>query len=238
MRLGYPDHRLVQYHVPTGKARWTTVGSFGGHISRNLIADSRGHVYVPRLKAGPAESPATLVEYDTNLGEIGSTPLQHYMSDSPDAAHGIVAFQHMADRSIYFATDVGRLYRIQTDIGSGPAIVTDAGWFHRDGATYTPSMFTFSGKDTLVGLGRRDKGGGVNAWLVRDLQLGMTFATRFKLPQPRGKPMQGVILYGCQTRDRYGDFYVVGSYRDGHSLPLVLRVRPPDAANDKKATQP
>jgi hypothetical protein len=235
--LGYPDHRLVQYHVPTGNARWVTVGSHAGHISRNFIADARGHVFVPRLRPGSGGGETTLVEFDTDLRELAATPLPHYMSGPPDAAHGIIAFQHLPDRSVYFATAVGRLYRIDTDLGSAPALVRDAGWFHPEGTAYTPSLFTSSGTTTLVGLGHRINGGDRYAWLTYELRIRMpSFTVPFHLPMSNGQPLRDVLLYGCQTRDRFGDFYVVGSHSDGKSRPLVLRVRPPRSAAESSPT--
>jgi hypothetical protein len=232
--LGYPNHRLVQYHVPTAKVRWTTVGSIDGHISRNVIADARGHVYAPRLRSGGAGLETSLVEFDTRLREKAATPLEHYLSGSPVAAHGIIAFQHMPDRSVYFTTHIGRLYRIATPTGSEPALVSDAGWFHPKGPAYTPCLFTYSGKSTLVGIGRM-KSDGPDQWLSRDLDVQLTYATALNLPREGGLSAGNVLLYGCQTRDGFGDFYAVGSVLSGRGQPLVLRMRP---AKQPKAEPP
>lgn len=222
--LGYPNHRLVQFHVPTGAVRWTTVGSHSGHVSRNLIADVRGHVYVPRVSLG-AET--TLVEFDTDLKEISATPLLHYMSRSPEAAHGIIAFQHLPDRSIYFATDMGRLYRIDADLGAGPALVRDAGWFHPDGTAYTPCLFTRSGTSTLVGIVGRKANPPRMDWTTYDIRARMpVFAKRLSLPTRNGQPLHEVAIYGSQTRDSSGDFYAAGFHRaNGRVKPLVLRIQ-------------
>ena len=52
--LGLWDHVLYQYDTQTKALGKVTVGSVGGHMSRNLIADLRGHVFVPRLSEGRA----------------------------------------------------------------------------------------------------------------------------------------------------------------------------------------
>ena len=80
--LGYFDHALFQYDCRTGSVRSVRVGAEGGHISRNFLADDRGHAYVPRLRrytiGGEAAMRTTLVEYDEALRERNETPIRHY----------------------------------------------------------------------------------------------------------------------------------------------------------------
>jgi hypothetical protein len=225
--LGYADHKLYQYDCRTGGVRSVTVGTYDGHISRNFLTDTRGHVYVPRLrrsKGGTGEH--TLVEFDVGLREVGSSPMVYYAGNSPvEAAHGIIAFQHLPDRSIAFTTHAGRLYRVVTDV-SGPALLTDLGWFHPNGPAYTPALLTYSGMDALVGLGRRPQETRFD-WLSFSLKAKMTVRSRFPLPESLG-PARDLVLYGSQTRDQLGNFYLVGAYReDGRSRPIVLRAGPP-----------
>ena len=47
--LGYFGHVIYQYDTKTGEWTSVRVGSVGGHVSRNLISDKRGHVFVPRV---------------------------------------------------------------------------------------------------------------------------------------------------------------------------------------------
>jgi hypothetical protein len=229
--LGYPDHKLVQFDLRTGKTHDVTVGSSGGHISRNFVADFRGHAYVPRLASVAGRVEATLVEYDPDLHELASQPLPHYLQGPADANHGITAFQHLADKSIVFATHTGRLFHLVPDEGRLPAQLTDLGWFHPKGEAYTSVMFTYSGTNTVVGVGRRQTAEGErDDWLCFDLRVGFGFAKRLQLPDSLGNPPRGVLLYGSQTRDRTGDCYLAGSYeRDGRARPLLLRARPPAA---------
>src|SRR5262249_43819620 len=137
--LGYFGHRLYQYEFATGSVRFVDVGSVGGHISRNLLSDHRGHAYVPRLR--PSQGVAvTLVEYDESLREAGETAIGHYLHTTPLDSHGIVGFQYLADRSIVFVTNMGFLYRVRPGAGGdGAAEVRGLGWFHPDGAAYVPS---------------------------------------------------------------------------------------------------
>src|SRR5262249_59266501 len=110
---------LAQYHVRTGEAQWVTVESYDGHVSRIVLADVRGHAYVPRLWAARGEPEAALVEFDTALREVAATPLERYVNGPPAEVHGIIACQHLPNGSILFATDLGRLYRIDPPSRTG-----------------------------------------------------------------------------------------------------------------------
>src|SRR4029077_14421392 len=46
--LGYFDHVLYEFDTRTGEIRHVRVGAVDGHISRNVLVDYRGHVFVPR----------------------------------------------------------------------------------------------------------------------------------------------------------------------------------------------
>jgi hypothetical protein len=210
--LGYPNHKLYQYDCRTGGVRSVVVGSYDGHVSWNFFVDVRGHAYVPRLRQDEnGRADHALVEYDVGLREVGASPLQYY-SDGPAASgHGILAFQHLPDKSIAFTTHAGRLYRVMTDVG-GPALLSDLGWFHPKGTAYTPSLFTYSGTRAVVGLGRRPSESKFD-WLSYDLLLKMTFPGRLRLPEALAAEADDLVLYGCQTRDDLGNFYLVGSRR-------------------------
>ena len=43
--LGYFNHVLFQFDTRSGRMASVTVGSVGGHVSRNIFADRRGHAY-------------------------------------------------------------------------------------------------------------------------------------------------------------------------------------------------
>ena len=180
--LGYFGHVLYRYDTRTGDTRRVEVGSVDGHISRNLLADARGHVYVPRLRAEPGLDGnrvvrVMLVEFGINLEEIRETPLQtdRYLGGSrPTEAHGIVGLQAMADGSIFFTTHVGFLYRVvppavtpARPISQVAAEVVAVGWFHPDGPSYPASLFTPDGTTALYGVARRggDPTGAPDQWL-------------------------------------------------------------------------
>jgi hypothetical protein len=226
--LGYFGHVLYQFDTQTGNVRSVRVGSVGGHISRNFLADARGHAYVPRLKKDADKVVATLVELDTELKELRETPLQHYSTTTSDDSHGIVGVQPLADRSLAFVTDRGCLYRIEPAEGGGAATVEELGLFHPKGEAYVASLYTFDGEKHLMGLSRRQwNNDNRYEWLVYDLTARKAVALPVELPAIDGKPMDG-LLYGSTTRDDDGNAYLVGTYhRNSRDWPLVLHARLP-----------
>ena len=244
--LGYFGHVLYQYDTERAVIKQVRVGSVDGHVSRNFIVDYRGHAYVPRLRS--EQSPtgrrivtASMVEFSSDLREIKDTPLvyDHYVhADNPTASHGVVSIQEMADRSWFFNTHVGFLYRIVPPPGGANGQLDDAAadvrsvsWFHPDGRTYVPSLFTPDGTATLLGLSIDNlvEGGksGVQ-WLTYDLTTGTCRVAPFAIHDADGALVTRGLFYGSSTRDARGDHYVVGSVPTdgGNTRPIVLRVRP------------
>ena len=218
--LGLWDHVLYQHDTLTGALSTVTVGSIGGHMSRNLTADLRGHVFVPRLSGAAV----TLVEFDSSLQEIGATPLNNYLvGGRPRKSHGIVGLVHLADESMAISTHAGYLYRI-TPQDSGPSRIDPLGPFDPVEPNYAPSLFTFAGERYLLGVARTNKSfkGDTrrHVWLVYDLESGRSRRVDF--------PFDGkALIYGSITRDLAGRFYVAGRRRNsesGRMEPLVLQI--------------
>lgn len=244
--LGYFGHVLYRYDTKTGGFKHVEVGSVDGHVSRNFIVDARGHAYVPRLRA--EETPlgrrvvrASLVEFDSDLGEVRETRLDadHYLhKGDPTGSHGMTGLQEMADRSWFFTTHVGFLFHVvppSTAPGStatnGPAEIVSVSWFHPNGPTYVASLFTADGASTLLGLSRDNLVEGASGdfqWLTCDVTaLGCRVAP-FVLAGAESTAVARGALYGSSTRDARGDLYVVGTgpASSGGNRPIVLRVRP------------
>lgn len=225
--LGYFGHVLYQVDTATGKvANSVRVGSVGGHTTRNFIADSRGHIFVPRPKVEGTTTIVSLIEYDAQLQEIAAFPLAHY-GTSPDASsHGIVGITPLKNDSYAFVTDRGRLYRIDPrDTGTAFA---DLGWFHPDGESDTPSLFTYDGETTLCGIGKRN----VDAeyeWLTFDLRTKRATAKPIVVPVPVAT-FKSLLIYGSTTRDDEGRFYIGGRYiipgNPDLSTPAVWQLTP------------
>lgn len=220
--LGYWNHVLFQHDTTTGAMKQVVVGSVGGHVSRNLLADGNGHAYVPRVtRQGKAVSVA-LVEYDAELNEIGATPLEHYAGPGLALSenHGITGLTYLADGRLAFTTHRGHLYLIEPQAG-GPAKVSAVGWLHPQGARYSPSLFCLDGRRYLAGVTQR---GGRFEWVVFDLQ------TKKSTAHPLDtKGLKNVLLYGSTARDNAGRFYVGGwtTSPADRERPFLLQVGSP-----------
>jgi hypothetical protein len=221
--LGYWDHVLFQYDTRKQIWRQVTVGSVREHVSRNIVVDRRGHAYVPRAREWPLgeagkhpgeEFSAELVEFDTDLKEVASTPLTHYAARHD--SQGLIGLSYLADGAIVVTTHTGYLYRI-TPADAGPAIVEALGWLHPNGTSYATSLFPMDGKRYLFGV--TQVSGGFFDWVVYDLLNKQSQAQRIDL-----KPAYR-LLYGSSTRDNNGRFYVVGQQNiPGGHRPLILQV--------------
>ena len=227
--MGYWDHALYQYDTATGKTRSVKVGALVAHVSRNILCDRNGHVYVPRVKAGAGGVlTAALVEYDTSLKEIGETPLRYYFEGRPRYSHGIIGLQTLPDGAIAFLTHNGYLSMIRPS-ATGPAKVTDIGWFHPDGPKYAGSLFADDTGRFLMSAVRRGWERPYE-WVVYDLKTRSQSLAEIKVSRPKGLDLGRASLYGSATRDDAGNCYVVGVNSEGEeervSRPIVLQISP------------
>ncbi len=223
--LGYFNHVLYQYDCATGKHQAVTVGSLGGHISRNFFCDLRGHVYVPRLQGGAAGLPATtyLVQFDTELKEQAATRFEFYSQTPNESSHGITGVQPLADGTIVFTTDQGFLFRVKP-LDFLPSKVEPLGWFHPEGKNYVASLFTDDGKSHVMGYCYRAGPDGYHhEWLVFDLESRSSKAIPFSLPDAGGQAISNPALYGSITRDNQGACYLVGLHQ--WNVPIIFRIR-------------
>ena len=216
--LGYFGHVVYRFDTKTGAITHTRIGATGGHVSRNLFADGRGHAFVPRVRSGRA----SLVELNGELDEVKATELSDY-DVSPNAeSHGIVSWTAMKDGSICFLTDGGRLYRVAV------GIVRDLGRIHPDGAAYVSCLMSPEGERWLCGIGHKSlKGEPSYEWIVHDLLNKKTSLKPLTIPVSPSDA-KGVLIYGSMTRDDAGRWCVGGAYRSGPRsgdfTPAVWRV--------------
>lgn len=213
--LGYWNHVLVHHDTHTGLTRRAVVGSVGGHVSRNVVVDARGHAFVPRL--APGAPTAELIELDITLRERSRSPIRGYdMSGDPADNHGITGLITRADGVTLFTTHTGQLYEIAAG-DRALARLRALGSFHPAGGGYAPSLFLLDDAATLAGVVQR---GSRFDWVERDIGRRNAFAAEIDTSRwPK------LLLYGSVTRDDAGRCYVVGrtGTKDGNR-PLVLAV--------------
>jgi hypothetical protein len=219
--LGYWGHILYQYDTTTRSMRRVAVGSVGGHVSRNFLADVRGHAYVPRVTRRDGKAAVALVEYDSDLKELAATPLEFYLEkgEPVESNFGISGIAYLPDARMIFATHPGHLYLVEYK-GAGSATVKSVGWLHPNGKAEASSLFYMGGDTLIAGIARRN---GRLEWVTSDLSSGRAVA--FPLDT---KGLKDVILYGSLSRDNNGRAYVVGrtAAGQGETRPLVLQIVP------------
>ncbi|MFN8065235.1 MAG: hypothetical protein U0P82_10600 [Vicinamibacterales bacterium] len=218
---GYFNHVIYQFDTRTKKIRSVTAGAAGGHVSRNFFVDGRGHAFVARVTETAGRLAAFLVEYDTELTELGAAPLPEYFERGRDDSHGIVSVHPGADGHWYFATGKGRLYEMVPS-PSGPAAVRDLGWFHPAGSRYVATMFRDEQSGALFGVALPGSYGGDELEFVRRMPEGRAALSVFPFGDAPRFPT-GALVYGSMAHDTAGRFYAVGtmSYK-----PFVLQITP------------
>ena len=225
--LGYWDHVVHQYDTRTGVQRSVIVGSACGHVSRNFLADLRGHVYVPRVTltgetgegCQAAKVTATLVELSPKLDVVAEHALVGYLGKrKPAANHGITAYSFRLDESLVFVTDGGEFYHLIVT-GGHPALIMRLGSIYPGERLKVSTLFSIDGKNLVATVGRLNKR---LHWIRHDM--GMIEATAMPLDLP---PHRALLLYGSMVRDRTGGFYVGGRLQapDGPLRPILLRLR-------------
>ncbi len=217
--LGYFGHVLYRFDTRSGEVRRAIVGTEGGHACRNVLADPRGHAFVPRLgRSATGAGEAHLVEFDARFDVRAATPMPRYPTAAgPTANHGIVGVASMPDGRIFFTTHEGWLHELVPKAAS-PTAVVDRGPFHPEGAAYAPSLFVRDKGRALVGITQR---GGRFEWVRRALPSWRSDAAPIDLGTRKG-----VLLYGSMTTDDAGRCYVAGwqAAGGGGHRPLLMRV--------------
>lgn len=222
--LGYWGHVVYQYDTLNGGIRRKEIGSIGGHASRNLISDARGHVFVPRTRIESNGLPsAVLVELDSDLREIAATPLDAYFGKSaPADNHGITGLAYIRDGRILFLTSRGQLYSLDAvdpKAPRSPAKLRSLGWLHPKGESYAAGLFSLGDSARVAGISAQPNG---FEWVVSDLRIGVS--APFQIDT---KTLTSVLLYGSITRDNAGRAYAVGWHAIPRGKgPLVVQITP------------
>lgn len=217
--LGYWGHVVYQYDIRTGTKKRIRVGAIGGHACRNLFCDSKGHVYVPRMKNGSTE----LIEFNTQLKQVNATPLKYYTSKPNRSAHGIVAWQPLSNGQIAFLTDQGFLYLVIPS--KTTAAVFPVGYMGGQKA-YMANLFSNDGASKLMSLNVHAAGQPQTAdWVTFDLRKGKRRIRKIQMPSYNGQATSQHLFYGSFTQDNQGRCYVVGRVRaGGRKRPVMLQL--------------
>lgn len=221
--LGYFDHVIYQYDTESRSIRRMTVGSAGGHISRNFLVDTHESAYVPRVTAvGDRDYVIELVQFNTSLVETSSYSLEDYGATSDFRSHGLVGFSAMKNGDVVFVTAKGALYQLQPS-ADGPAELKRLGWIHPDGESYTAFLVCPDGESIVCGLARRPRQS--YQWVTYDLASGVSSVVELNPDQSQLLKLDHLLLYGSNTRDDEGRAYMVGQYRNERGgVPFAVQV--------------
>ena len=230
-----------------------TVGSVGGHYSRNLLVDLNEHVYVPRVREDPsagANEPgistvegrrlrSTLVELDTELRSVQSVPLPYYEPDPRGDSLGIVGivgFAYLRTGAIVFTTQSGAFWRLTPD-ARGPAKLEDLGSFHPESRAYASALFCLTGERHVCGLAllpNREY-----QWVIHDLDFGQSRVEAFDRASQQLLARDGLQLFGNNTRDDQDAAYLTGAFQRGDDFePCAYRIRWPELDPGAAAAEP
>lgn len=225
--LGYYQHTLYQFDTENSGVRKIQVGSSGGHVSRNFLVDLQEHVYVPRVVLrGTGDYVVQLIEFDTDLREIASHPIDDYGATSGFDSHGIVGFAFLKTGDCIFTTAKGAMYHLKPAVDAASNLER-LGWFHPSGESYPSVLCSPDGESIICGLTQLQGG---FEWVVYNLDQWRGEVLPLS-PSAKGLlQRKAVLAYGSNTRDQDGDAIVAGWYQDensGKHLPYAARIQWP-----------
>ena len=235
LRAGPPRPRPV----PVRAARRGTSAPLGSAGRRRLrpnalLADHRGHVYVPRL-GDPAGVAMTLVEFNPDLARWRSCrstgPGRPRASRAPGRGRSRWPTGRWSPSPTGgFSTASPRAR------GTGRPASRRSARSTRKGDANVFSLASPDGRRYLMGLARRPARRGRPLRMARLRPAGEPAGRRPRNDRRRRRPRTGRPRpAGSITRDDAGRFYVGGSYRrDDAARPLLLQVRLPRDAPGRR----
>lgn len=231
--LGYFGHVVYQYDTKKRSVRSIALGTYRGHVSRNLFTDYREHCYAIRLKEynGSETSGvstidgvrvrASLVELDTELLEVSEWPLEDYQPSADLDSHGLTGFAKFTDGNIVFVTHSGALWRLV--VGGKSSKLERLGWAHPEGPAACESLFAPTGKDFVMGF--TQMASGPYEWFVFDVKNKRSTILRLSMESREALSHPKVLVYGGDTLDDSGRAYVAGWKPDGSKyVPAVFQL--------------
>jgi len=231
---GYFGHVLYQYDVVSKSIRSRKLGTFKGHVSRNIFMDRRMHVYGIRARiatqdekigiynVGEASVRVSLVELDTELEEVQEWPLEDYLVTETTRSEGITGYCELRDGTIVFVTQTGALWKIT--IQDEIAKLERVGWIGGDSESFCGGLFAPFGDRFICGFTQRPSES-ARVWTVYDLDTAQ--ANFLKLDRQSADLLSRpeLLTYGTETLDHQTRAYVVGWRQvGGGKAPHVLQL--------------
>jgi hypothetical protein len=232
--LGYFGHVIYRYDVQKKSLKSVKLGTFRGHVSRNIFVDSKEHVYgillaeyrgvessgVSMVAGVPVR--AYLVELDEDLNEISEWPLDDYQPTGDVNSHGITGYARLLDGNIVFVTHSGSLWRLLVTPKSSK--LERLGWVHPEGTAYCSTLYAPTGKDYVMGFTNTKNG--PHEWFVFDLKNRRSTLLRLDLASQAVVEQEGLLVYGCDTLDDQGNAYAVGWKKSAlRNIPSAIQIR-------------
>jgi len=216
---GYFGHVVYQYDTESRTLRSKRLGTFKGHVSRNIFMDRRMHVYGIRVKpAGDDDQQGvyqvedqrlrvSLVELDTQLQEVQDWPLDDYLLTGTTSSEGITGYCELNDGSIAFVAQTGALWKISLD--NGNAKLDRLGWFSPEGSAFCGGLFCPFGERYICGFTIK-KQGEPYKWTVFDMDKRQSYTLKVDPHSQSLLNREHLLAYGTETIDHQSRAYVVG----------------------------
>ncbi len=234
--LGYFGHMLYRFDTRDGTTKSIRVGSYRGHISRNLLVDQREHAYVVRVRPAAADEAgdgiseingvrvrSSLVEWNTELAEVGEWPLADYEPTGDTESHGVTGYCTLANGQIAFLTHTGALWLLTPSENEIPSQLDRLGWMHPAGRAYCASLFCPTGSDMVFGF--TNQTGGPYEWIKYDLKKRISISMELDPDSKSLIDRENLLIYGSNTIDNQSRAYVVGWKKIPRGFgPHVLRI--------------
>jgi hypothetical protein len=241
---GYFGGVLYQFDTQTSETRSVEIGSYMGHVPRNIVVDAREHVFMVQAReATSADSSrfvsiaqgkrlcADLVEIDSSLSIVGRWPLSDYEVSENTDSHGLTGFCTMQNGDLFLVAATGACWLVSPGQQSGKSRVERLGWFHPLGTAYCASVFCPSGSRYVMGLARRPRA--AYEWIVYDLEQLQNYILELDAASQDCLNIPGLGLWGTQTLDDQQAAYLVGWKKSPRGMsPCVLRATWPSGKHE------
>lgn len=184
--------------------------------------DAKAQFEIPEGESPRRRLFVELVEFDTDLNEVQTWPLDGYEAHGSTSSHGIISFASLMDGSILFTTQNGRLWRVHPTFEKTGKLES-LGWIHPEGESSSTAMFAPTGKDFIIAVTKVGRRFDLLVYYLR-LQESVTLALDPASEKLFNKSLN--LLYGSETMDNFGNAYIAGWTRNSSGyVPLALQLQ-------------